>query len=296
MTYASSIPSSLYPKVLVKKNLEDLGDAIWLTLLITLPIASFIALYAEPICAVLGTKYLPAAWPLRAFLLASVMQAFSRIAVISYLGLEGKDASSISQRELLRSAVFKNDLVDLSVNAVYIVLLAISSCLLYDPVEVSLVWGLSMAASFTVSLLILVKLLRADFSQSFPFGFLLRTGSKIMLPAVPLSILPIIFPIGRLDTLWVLLPLLILHILIYFSAYFGLLYALMPKFRSTLAEARRSLGSALHLFSGNSLGDRSQENVEGRFSPPHNSEARSEFFFKASPCSTPKSSLSHLAG
>ncbi|MBC7127801.1 MAG: hypothetical protein H5T32_06285 [Candidatus Methanosuratus sp.] len=261
VTYASSIPSSLYPKVLAKKNLEDLNEAIWLTLLITLPIASFIALYAEPICAVLGTKCLPAAWPLRAFLLASVMQVLSGIAVISYLGLEVKDASSISQRELLSSAVFKNDLVNLSVNAVYIALLAISSYLIEDPVEVSVAWGLSMAASFTVSLLILAKLLKADFAQPFPFRSLLYTGSKILLPTIPLSILPIGFPIERLDTLWVLLPLLILHILLYFSAYFGILYALMPKFRSTLDEARRSFGLALRSFSRNIVGDRSQENL-----------------------------------
>lgn len=121
--------------------------------------------------------------------------------------------------------------------------------------------GLSMAASFTVSLLILAKLLKADFAQPFPFRSLLYTGSKILLPTIPLSILPIGFPIERLDTLWVLLPLLILHILIYFSAYFGLLYALMPKFRSTLDEARRSFGLALRSFSSNMVGDRSQENL-----------------------------------
>lgn len=133
MSYASSIPSSLYPKVLAKKSLDDLGEAIWITLLLTLPIAAFIALYSEPICAILGTKYLPAAWPLRAFLLASVMQVISGIAVISYLGLEGKDSSSISQRELLRSAVFKNDLVNLSVNGVYVLLISLFSYLISDP-------------------------------------------------------------------------------------------------------------------------------------------------------------------
>ncbi|MEJ5292180.1 MAG: hypothetical protein WHS82_01155 [Candidatus Methanosuratincola sp.] len=127
ITYASSIPSSLYPKILAKKNLEDLDEAIWLTLLLTLPIAAFIALYAEPICAILGTKYLPAAWPLRSFLPASVMQAISGIAIISYLGLEGRDTSSISQRELLKSAVFKNDLLNLSVNVVYVMLISASS-------------------------------------------------------------------------------------------------------------------------------------------------------------------------
>ncbi|RWX73426.1 MAG: hypothetical protein ACO0C9_03825 [Candidatus Methanosuratincola verstraetei] len=245
VTYASSIPSSLYPKVLAKKNLEDLGEAIWLTLLITVPIASFIVLYAEPICAILGTKYLPAAWPLRAFLAASVMQTVSGIAVISYLGLEGKDSPSISQKELIKSAVFKNDLVNLSVNAAYILMVFLASYLLDDPVAVSVAWGASMLASFTISLFLSAKLLKRDFGQLFPFRTLADQASRIILPAFPLALLPFAFPISRLDTLWVLVPLLAVHIVLYFSGYIALLYLISPKFRSTLEEVRRGIGSAV---------------------------------------------------
>lgn len=102
-----------------------------------------------------------------------------------------------------------------------------------------------MLASFTISLLATSVLLRRDFGQTFPFRTLLSQATVILLPALPLSVLPVVFPIGRLDTLWVLVPTLVLHVLFFFSAYAAILYAFLPKFRATIEELRESLSSAI---------------------------------------------------
>lgn len=245
ITYASSIPSSLYPKVLAKKNLEDMGEAIWLTLAITIPIASFIILYAEPICAILGAKYLPAALPLRVFSVASILQVVSGIAVISYLGLEGKDSSTLTQRELLRSTIFKNDLVNMAINIVYIAGISISAYLLPDPVAVASAWGAWMCLSFAISLAALGTLITRDFGQRFPFPALGRDSLLLALPAALLAALPILFPMDAYSSLWLLVPILVAHIIAYFVAYIGILYLASKKFRKTLDDARAEVWGAL---------------------------------------------------
>lgn len=245
ITYASSIPSSLYPKVLAKKNLEDLGEAIWLTLAITIPIASFIMLYAEPICAILGAKYLPAALPLRVFSAASVLQVVSGIAVISYLGLEGKDAATLTQRELLRSTIFKNDLVNMAINAIYIAAISFSAYFFIDPVAVATGWGASMCLSFAISLAALGMLIERDFKQRFPFLEMAKDSLLLALPAALLIPLPLLFPVGALGTLWLLIPYLAAHIIAFFMVYAGVLYLASKKFRRTLNDARAEIWGAL---------------------------------------------------
>jgi len=245
ITYASSIPSALYPKVLAKRNLEDMGEAIWLTLVITIPIAAFIILYAEPICAILGTKYLPAAVPLRVFSVASVLQVVSGIAVISYLGLEGKDSSTLTQRELLRSTIFKNDLVNMAINIVYIGGISISAYYLSDPVAVASSWGAWMCISFVISLAVLGMLISRDFAQKFPFLVLGRDSLLLTLPAAPLAAMPLLFPVDAFSTLWLLVPVLVAHIVAFFLAYVGILYLVSKRFRKTLNDARVEIWGAL---------------------------------------------------
>lgn len=102
-----------------------------------------------------------------------------------------------------------------------------------------------MLASFALTLLATSVLLRRDFGQSFPIRKLSRHAVVILTPALPLSALPLLFPITRLDTLWVLVPMLVLHIIVFFSAYALILYAFLPRLRATADELRKSLRSAI---------------------------------------------------
>jgi O-antigen/teichoic acid export membrane protein len=239
--FASVVNYSMYPKILSKGNLDDLREAIWLTLFLTIPVICLIMFYAQPLCAIFGLKYVSVALPLRLFTVASLIQLLSSLAATSYVGLEKADEKTLLSRKLLRSAMFKSTVVSFFVNIIYIVLLATVS-FLFSNVEVFVsLWGLISAISYILSFVSYSLLLKRDFGQLFPFKILVRNLAVFTLPMFPAFIPLMLFKIEIVEGFYQMFQNLFVPVALSTVLYFSSLYAIDKKFRATLRSAFQRL-------------------------------------------------------
>jgi len=237
----SVVSASLYPKILAKKNLEDLKEAIWLALLLSMPALYLILLYAEPFSAIFGVKYLNAAWPLRALAFASFLQLFSVLVWIAYTGLESADEDTLSFKVLFRSAIFKSNLVNLVTGFLYLVSLVAFSFLALTATSYVELWGAALTIFYTLSFVILVMLIKRDFGQTFPFRTLARDLVIFTVPAIPMCLPLLLIRVQIAEIFYQMILNLIPPVIASLLLYFVTLYAIEGKFRSTVRDAMRKL-------------------------------------------------------
>ncbi|MBM5804864.1 MAG: hypothetical protein FJZ49_02195 [Candidatus Verstraetearchaeota archaeon] len=235
------VSTSLYPKILAKRNLEDLREGIWLILLLSLPVLYLILLYAEPLSALFGVKYLPVAWPLRVLAVASLLQLLSGLAGIAYFGLEGADEEALSSKILLRSAIFKSNLVNFIIGLLYLASLAALSFLALTATSYVELWGVASIISYALSFVILTMLIKRDFGQTFPFRTIARDFVTFTVPAIPMCIPFLLFRVQVAEIFYQMVLNLIPPALASLLLYFATLYAIEGKFRSTVRDAVRRL-------------------------------------------------------
>lgn len=239
--FAFAVTSSLYPKILSKGNLDDLREAIWLTLFLTMPVICIILFYAQPLCAIFGLKYVPVALPLMLFTVASFIQLLASLAGTSYVGLEKADEKALLSRTLLRSAMFKSIVVSLFVNIVYIALVTAISFLISNVEVFVSLWGVISAMSFALSFVFYTLLLKRDFGQPFPFKILARDLAVFILPMAPAFLPLMLFRIEIVEGFYQMFQNLFVPVVLSFILYFSSLYAIDKKFRTTLRDAFRKL-------------------------------------------------------
>ncbi len=239
--FSSVVTSSLYPKILSKGNLEDLREAIWLALFLTMPVICIILLYAQPLCAIFGLKYLEVAAPLKIFTLASFIQVLSSLASISYIGLENVDEKALLSKTLIKSAMFKSTIISFASNVVYLILIVSISIFALNAEELVFFWGVAYAVSFSISFVLYILLLRRDFAQRFPFKILARDLSVFVLPMLPASIPLFLINIVFEEGFYQMLQNLLLPLILSFSIYFMVLYVIDNKFRLTLRDVIRKV-------------------------------------------------------
>jgi O-antigen/teichoic acid export membrane protein len=241
--FASAVISSLYPKILSKGNLDDLREAIWLTLFLTMPVICIILFYAQPLCAIFGLKYVSVAVPLQLFAIASFIQLLASLAGTSYVGLEKADENVLLSRILLRSAIFKSTVISFFVNIVYIVLVTVISFLISDVVVFVSLWGIISAISYALSFVFYILLLKRDFSQHFPFKILAKDLIIFILPMAPAFIPLMLFRIEIVEGFYQMFQNLFVPVILSFVLYFVSLYVIDKKFRITLRDSIRMLTS-----------------------------------------------------
>lgn len=236
VVFAGVVSSSLYPKILSKKNLDDLPEAIWLTFLLALPLIYIIVIYAGPLAAVFGLQYLAIAWPLRVLCLASLLQVVGGLAGTSYIGLDCTDEDTLSTKTLLKSAIFKNSLVTLLINSFYLIALTGISFLGMDLELLVTIWCLALASSYALNFLVIVYLMKRDFGQRFHFQNLARNFIIFTIPAIPMSLPFFIIKIQVVQGIYQMLLNLFPPIALSLVIYFACLYLIDHKFRSTLRD------------------------------------------------------------
>lgn len=239
--FASVVTTSLYPKILSKGNLDDLREAIWLILLMTMPVICIILFYAQPLCAIFGLKYVSAAVPLMFFAIASFFQLLSSLAGTSYVGLEKADETSLHSGTLLRSAIFKGTMISFFVNIIYIALVTAISLLISNVEFVVSLWGIATAISYALSFILSIILIKRDFNQPFPFKILAKDLIIFILPMIPALLPFILFKIELVEGFYQMVQNLFVPVALSFILYFASLYAIDKKFRVTIKDAIRKL-------------------------------------------------------
>jgi O-antigen/teichoic acid export membrane protein len=239
--FASVVTASLYPKILSKGNLDDLREAIWLILFLTMPVICIILFYAQPLCAIFGLNYVSVATPLKIFAIASFIQILASLAGTSYVGLEKADENALFSRTLLRSAIFKGTVMSLFVNIIYIALVVAISFLIYDVEVFVSLWGIISAVSYALSFVFYTLLLKRDFGQLFPFKILARDLVVFILPMVPAFLPFMLFRIEIVEGFYQMAQNLFVPVILSFILYFASLYAIDKKFRITIRDAVRKL-------------------------------------------------------
>lgn len=248
--FASSIAGVLYPRVLSGKGAAEVREAAWLTLLFSVPFALFIIIYAEPIVALLGAAYLPAAWPLRAFGVSTVFQLIAGVAVVTYMGLEKADISSATPSVIWRSAFFKNNMIGLAANLFYVVAIIMLSTMSLGAVDFTTAWGLVMAASNAIAIALLSIFLRRDFGVTFPVTQVVRDLIVLVLPSVPLIALAYLWPALPVESPGRMLGVIVLNAAIFGAVYVPLLALISKKYREGLLFAVNELRHWLDKRSG----------------------------------------------
>lgn len=241
ITYAIVVSSSFYPKVLCKRNLEDLEEALWLTLLLSVPTVGIIITYASPVSAIFGLKYLPAAFGLQVISLAAITQMIFVLASTAYTGLEGADQGSLSSRNLYKSAIFKNGAVVFTINAIYVAALSLLSSLGLDPATFVAGWGALLTLAYLSGFLAFRQLIWRDFRQSFSLSMVLRNLAILALPLIPALFPYLILGVQISETFNTMFLNIVGPVLLSFALYFGTLYLIERRFRKLLGDILRKV-------------------------------------------------------
>jgi O-antigen/teichoic acid export membrane protein len=239
--FATSIANVLYPKILAGKGVDEIREAAWLTLLFSVPFTLFIIIYAEPIVALLGPAFLPAAWPLRTFGISTVLQLVAGVAVVTYMGMEKSDITTATPDVVMRSAFFKNNMIGLAANIFYVASLLVLSSMALGPVGFTTAWGLVMAASNFITLTLLVLYLRRDFRLAFPVMTIVKDLGRLVLPSLPIIIVAYLWPTLPVESVGRMLGILVLNAVIFGVAYVPLLTLVSKKYRESLVFSINAL-------------------------------------------------------
>jgi len=235
---ANAVASSLYPKIVSKKNLSDMPEAIWLLLLFSVPVVFAILLYAEPLIAIFGIKYVGVAWALRVFSIAFFIQLLSTLPGAAYQALESLDEKeSATTRLLINSAWFKNSLVTLVANSLYLGMLMTFASFGYPSLNFVSIWGAITVFSNGVYLVLILFLLKRDFNQNFPLKLVAKNLAILSAP-VPLMMIPFcLVQVSLSENVFIMMQNLALPGVSSFLLYFLCLSCIDKRFRKTIHDA-----------------------------------------------------------
>ncbi len=240
--FANVVTYTFYPKVLSKKNLEDLNEALWLILLLSIPIATLMILYAKPLIAIFGIQYVPAAGTLQLLVVYSVVQVIVNLLNSAYIGLERVDENGLlSSKGLMRSALFKSGLISLSTNITYLTVLSIVLAFQLDIVGTTSAWALLLLAIMLFVLCCYIFLLKRDFSQTFPYKEFLSSLSKFIVAAIPASIPLFFIKIELSEGFTQMVTNMILPVIVSTLLYSVTLFIIDRKFRKTIGQVLQKI-------------------------------------------------------
>jgi O-antigen/teichoic acid export membrane protein len=240
--FSNVVISSLYPKIVAKKNTEDLKEALWLMLLLTFPVIYTIILYAKPICALFGADYLTDALPLIVFAVASVIQVIANLASNVYQALESSDENCMSAASLRKSALFKANAVILVSNIFYLVLITLLSSMGISIILFVELWCASVGAADIFQFLVTIYLVKRDFQITFPLKPMLQNFIFMTLP-LPAMVVPSFFIKVSItgsvyQTLYSLIPPVVLSLTLYLL----ILSVIDIKFRNMIGQILNQIG------------------------------------------------------
>lgn len=236
VTFAGVAASPLYPKIICKKNLEDVKEAIWITSLLSLPIIFLIIIYSKQLCAILNPAYTFVAPALAIMVFGAYFQLMQGLATTAYYGLEPCDEKTLEPKQLLRSSLFRGYQITLLFNMVYLLLLYALSSLSVSYLSFVIIWVSVLASLYIVSLSAFIILIKRRFSMTFPVTSMLRDLLIFAVAAVPAAILSILIPVPVTSNLYIAFYHLIPTGLLSLAVYLCFLYLIERRFRTTVRD------------------------------------------------------------
>lgn len=241
--FASVVSNSLYPKILVNRNLDDLKEAIWLTSLLSLPIIFLMMIYAEPLCAILNINYILAAFPLRIMLLGIYLSLMSGIASTVYYGLDPFDEKILESKALMKSSIFKGYRLSFILGGVYLALLFVLSLLSIDFIPFVSIWVFMLSSLYASSLIAFTLLIRRHFGMAFPFRSILKDVLVFAVPSLPAVVPSLVMPVSVNESFYLTLYSLVPTALVSLAIYFGILFIIEKRFRATFKDVMKNVFS-----------------------------------------------------
>ena len=239
-TFASAVSSSLYPKILCNRNIDDLKEAIWLLSLLSLPVIFLMIIYAEPLCAILNITYLNAVTASRIMIFGIYFSLLSGMASTVYYGLDPFDEKKLESKALLSSSIFKGYQVSFVLGIAYLLILSCLSSLPFDSFFLVVLWVAALTSIYIISFVAFVRLIRRRFGMVFPIYSVLRDLVIFAVPAIASIIPSLLIPVAINESFYLTLYSLIPPALLSLAIYFGVLYALERRFRATVRDIVRN--------------------------------------------------------
>ena len=244
-SFAGVVSGSLYPKILSKRNIEDLKEAIWLTSLLSLPIVFLIIIYAKPLCALLNPNYIPVAPSLRIIVFGIYFLLMSNIASTVYYGLDPFDAKKLESKTFLKSSLFRGYWLTFVLNGIYLILLYALSSLSIAYLSFVTIWVSVLASLYITSFAAFIILIRRRFGMAFPIYSILRDILIFTIPAIAAAIPSILLPVRISQSFYLTLSSLIPIALLSLAVYLGVLYVIERRFRTTLRDVIKKIYPAI---------------------------------------------------
>jgi hypothetical protein len=239
--FAGAVSSSLYPKILCNRNIDDLKEAIWLTSLLSLPVIFLMMIYAEPLCAILNLKYIGVVSSSRIMIFGIYFSLLSGMASTVYYGLDPFDEKKLESKTLLRSSIFKGYRISFVFGAVYLLILFIMSSLSIDYLSFVIMWVSALSSLYIISFAAFVTLIRRHFGMAFPVYSILRDILIFAIPAAVAIIPSILFPVSISESFYTTLYSLVPTALLSLVVYFGVLYLVERRFRITVRDVVKKI-------------------------------------------------------
>lgn len=233
-SFASVVSNAVYPRIVSKNNISDLNESIWLILLLSLPVFFLLLFFAEPICALFGTKYIPMSYALRIFSFSAIIQTFTNLFNTAYLGLDQFDKYQITVKSLRHSSFFKSNLIMLIINTIYLALVSIISLVNLTSNQFILAWSILFASIFSLQMVIFYRMIKHDFKITITIMPLLKEVMLLTISAFPIMIIYFIWPISIEATFLTMLIQLFPPILFSLILYGVTLFTISHKFRTII--------------------------------------------------------------
>ncbi len=239
--FSNVVTNSLFPKILAKRNLDDLHESIWLLLLLSIPFFFIILFYAEPIVTIFGIQYSSIGNILRLFTLASFIGNIANLCWVSYLGLDRSDEAMLSSRSLLKSKIFKATLFNMAFYSIYIIVLMVVSTQNYSAFAISEAWAFITMLPSLGMIAVISYYLKKDYRASFPFLLLIKSIIRFSIPSIIMLFPLYLLPISIVSGFYNMISNMVVPILLSLSLYFFMLYVLDFKFRTLLKDLMRKI-------------------------------------------------------
>jgi len=245
-SFAGVVSTSVYPRIISNSNLDDLKDAIWLVLLLAMPVFFLLLFFAEPACALFGVKYLPMAQALRIFSFSAIIQALSSLLNTAYIGLDQFDRNHLTTKSLYKSTIFKSNLTLLIINGAYLALVSAVSFSGLPADQLILSWGVILLIAYLTQFSVLCFLIKRDFGVSLELASQLKDVIIFSVSAIPIAAISYYWAIPLEINFQTMLLNAFPPVLLSGILYVGMLFALSDKFRSIVRSTIRVLLNSLN--------------------------------------------------
>ena len=224
-----SLPA-LYSRLLAKRNIEDVVEVYWLIFMITTPLIMLVIAYAEPIAAIYSLTYVKASQVLRLFAIASIVQLLTAIFRTTLRGLESRDVN-VENYGLRGTVLFKIPTINLIFTTAYVIILALTSYLIHDPILLASTWGIIYIFRLIAILTSYYRLLKVEFNVNLPIKTLVLYNLKFFISSLIIPIIAFYYPVEPKLSIYPLLQDLIPALLLAATSYFIILFIIDGKMR-----------------------------------------------------------------